>query len=182
VLLYLSVIFAIFSGMPGEAGFSAHRAGVRAAAGFGTSLKKGHPLQVHTVHHPRRSPFMDTWSLVLVISALAGGRVQPLTTVTMQNKDARSPPSKPSTRKAPGPSVDFASIKRPAKSSRCLQRPARDQVDGAGDEILASIRMIRLQAGGASRLVWTVATHWRHAGFVIPIRAPPSRARCTPWK
>jgi hypothetical protein len=31
---------------------------------------------------------MDTWSLVLVISALAGGRVQPLTTITMQNKDA----------------------------------------------------------------------------------------------
>jgi hypothetical protein len=31
---------------------------------------------------------MDTWGLILVMSALAGGRVQPLGTITMQNKDA----------------------------------------------------------------------------------------------
>jgi hypothetical protein len=31
---------------------------------------------------------MDTWSLILVMSALAGGRVQPLGTITMQNKEA----------------------------------------------------------------------------------------------
>jgi hypothetical protein len=31
---------------------------------------------------------MDTWSLILVVSALAGARVQPLATITMQTKDA----------------------------------------------------------------------------------------------
>ena len=31
---------------------------------------------------------MDTWSLVLVLSALSGGRVQSLGTITMQNKEA----------------------------------------------------------------------------------------------
>ena len=31
---------------------------------------------------------MDTWILILVLSALSGGRVQSLGTITMQNKEA----------------------------------------------------------------------------------------------
>ena len=43
---------------------------------------------VHTVDTPAEDPFMDTWRLVLVLSALSGGRVQSLGTITIQNKEA----------------------------------------------------------------------------------------------
>jgi hypothetical protein len=58
---------------------------------------------------------MDTWSLILV-SALVGERVQPLGTITMQNKDACVAALESINREAAGQLGAFVWINKPARS------------------------------------------------------------------
>jgi hypothetical protein len=77
---------------------------------------------------------MDTWSLVLV-SALVGVRVQPLGTISMQNKDACLAALE-SINKESGRAIGgFCVDQQPAPSSRSLRCPPRDL--GGADHNLA---------------------------------------------